>query len=47
MMHLFIGAKPGLFNTFFFNGHLTFMQPWTEALLKCLSSGSVHAGLFE
>ena len=23
------------------------MQPWTEALLKCLSNGSVHAGYMD
>ena len=42
MMHLLIGAKPGLLNTFFhwsING-----LDWTEALLKRLTSGSVHVG---
>ena len=41
MMHLLTAAKPGLRSTFF---SLVFMQPSTEALLKNLTSGSVHAG---
>ena len=44
MMHLLTAAKPGLHSTFFFIGQKTFMQPWTEALLKRLTIGSVHAG---
>ena len=45
MMHLLTGAQPGLLNNVVPCGQSTFMQPWTEALLKRLTSGSVHAGV--